>query len=459
MPGNVSLESMLREIAMPEAIRAVGLPGDLFADVAPKVLASWRQRAAVESPSHLRRRSPQTALTLLAALLAALLAECEREVTDALVDLLIATVHRIGARAERKVTNELVNAFKKVSGKENLLFAIAEASLAEPDGEVREVVYPAVRGGEQTLKELVHEYKTKGPVYRRTAQTTLKASCTNHYRRGLIGPLNVLSFRSNNAAHRPVVDAVELIKRYARAGNTTYYPLGEHVPQHRGTTGQWAELVHRADKRGRARTVRMVYEVVTFQALREQLRCKEVWVAGAGRWRDPDQDLPGDFEVRRTEHCGELRKPLDAGEFVADLRGEMAAALAALDADLPGLDWVEIAERKAGAIKFTAPEAAEEPGCGAAGRPRWPPTPPTSARGIKTCSPSGTRAAAGAGSWCTGTSSGARWWCTPRRCAPRPRRSRRWSRAPSGTAPPCRSRATMSTPTGRAKSDSASPGS
>jgi hypothetical protein len=28
------------------------------------------------------------------------------------------------------------------------------------------------------------EFKTRGPVYRRTVETTLKASYTNHYRRG-----------------------------------------------------------------------------------------------------------------------------------------------------------------------------------------------------------------------------------------------------------------------------------
>ncbi|MBB2741184.1 UNVERIFIED_ORG: hypothetical protein FHR35_001004 [Microbispora rosea subsp. rosea] len=52
----------------------------------------------MESPSHLRRRArnaPEATVTLLAALLV----EREREVTDALVDLLIATVHRVGARA------------------------------------------------------------------------------------------------------------------------------------------------------------------------------------------------------------------------------------------------------------------------------------------------------------------------------------------------------------------------
>jgi hypothetical protein len=41
-------------------------------------------------------------------------------------------------------------------------------------------VHPAVRGGEATLRELVHEYKTNGPAYRRTVQTTLRTSYTSH---------------------------------------------------------------------------------------------------------------------------------------------------------------------------------------------------------------------------------------------------------------------------------------
>ncbi|MGI5122168.1 hypothetical protein ACQEU5_21915 [Marinactinospora thermotolerans] len=236
--------------------------------------------------------------------------------------------------------------------------------MADPDGqvrEVREVVFGAVSGGEQTLKELVHEYRTKGPVYRRTVQTTLKASYTNHYRRGLIELLQVLEFRFNNSAHRPVIEALELVERYAKVGNTTYYPLGEHIPEHRGTSGQWAEVVRRDDKRGRTRTVRMVYEVATFQALREQLRCKEVWVLGAGRWRNPDEDLPADFASRRAEHYTELRKPRDPKAFTRALRTEMEAELGALDAALPDLEWVDITERKAGAIRFTAPEASPEP--------------------------------------------------------------------------------------------------
>ncbi len=119
--------------------------------------------------------------------------------------------------------------------------------------------------------------------------------------------------------------------------------------------------MYRPDKHGRRRVVRMVYEVATFQALRDQLRCKEIWVAGARRWRDPDEDLPKDFESRRAEHYASLRKPLDPAEFFGALRQEMTAALGELDDALPGLDWVDITERPAGAIKLTPLEAAPEP--------------------------------------------------------------------------------------------------
>jgi len=105
----------------------------------------------------------------------------------------------------------------------------------------------------------------------------------------------------------------------------------------------------------------MVYEVVTFQALREHLRCKEIWITGANRWRNPDEDLPADFETRRAEHYASLRKPLDPSAFITELREEMRAELDALHDALPRLDWLQIAERREGNIKLTPLDAAPEP--------------------------------------------------------------------------------------------------
>jgi hypothetical protein len=114
-PGNVSLETMLVEISKLEAIRAIGLPGGLFRGIDARIVAGWRAPAAVESPVHLREHPQPTKLALLCALLYLR----EREVTDALAQLLISTVHRINARSEEKVITELVKDFKRVTGKED----------------------------------------------------------------------------------------------------------------------------------------------------------------------------------------------------------------------------------------------------------------------------------------------------------------------------------------------------
>lgn len=81
-------------------------------------------------------------------------------------------------------------------------------------------------------------------------------------------------------------------------------------------------------KQGHTRRTRTVYEACVFQALRERLRCKEIWVVGAYEWRNPDDDLPPDFAANRAEHYQMLHKPLDAGVFAAGLRDELRSELA-----------------------------------------------------------------------------------------------------------------------------------
>ncbi|MEV4019522.1 hypothetical protein AB0J35_54460 [Nonomuraea angiospora] len=89
------------------------------------------------------------------------------------------------------------------------------------------------------------------------------------------------------------------------------------------------ELMYRADSTKRQRILRTVYECGIFQTLREKLRCKEIWVVGADRWRDPDDDLP-----RFAEFGVVLGPPPQA--FVDQLRGEMDAELSALKAPRSG---------------------------------------------------------------------------------------------------------------------------
>lgn len=67
-------------------------------------------------------------------------------------------MHRISIRAERKVEKELIADFKRVSGKNNILFRMATASLDHPEECVKDVIYPVV--SPSTLQNLVKEFKS-----------------------------------------------------------------------------------------------------------------------------------------------------------------------------------------------------------------------------------------------------------------------------------------------------------
>jgi hypothetical protein len=107
----------------------------------------------------------------------------------------------------------------------------------------------------------------------------------------LIALLGVLEFRSSNTTHRPVIEALAFVKRHAGRGGR-FYPAGEDIPIKGVVREDWRELVLQTDSRGRERIVRGAYEIAVFEALRERLRCEEIWAQGADRWRNPDEDHP-----------------------------------------------------------------------------------------------------------------------------------------------------------------------
>ncbi len=87
-----------------------------------------------------------------------------------------------------------------------MLFNLADAMLTQPDGVVRDMVFPLV--SEQTLRDLIKEWKATSPTYRVTLHTVIRNSYQGHYRRMAATFLAALQLRSNNDHHRPVMDAL-----------------------------------------------------------------------------------------------------------------------------------------------------------------------------------------------------------------------------------------------------------
>jgi Tn3 transposase DDE domain/Domain of unknown function (DUF4158) len=336
--GAVKVVTVHQEIEKLRQLRALGLPDTLFEGIPVKLVTHYRQRASREPPRELRRHPLHVRDTLLAALCW----QRQREITDTLVDLLLHIAHRIGVRAEEKVDIELLKHLRKVAGKTKLLYTLAKVCQQHPDGVVKVVIYPVV--GQQTIYDLVKEAEADREYDTRVRLVT-RASYGHHYRRVVPALLDVLRLCCNNDIHRPVMRALELLERY-RDSPLTAFPRDEDVPLDGVVRDDWCDLVE--DERHPGRINRISYEVCLLSTLREKVRCKEVWVQGAQRFRNPDEDVPQDFGRRREEYYTALRHPMDAQTFVAMLRCKLEAALAAFDADLPHNPKVKLLTSKQG---------------------------------------------------------------------------------------------------------------
>ncbi len=352
-PGPIGVETIQTELAKLHLLTSVELPAQLFAGISAQVLGRYRERAAIETLHELRRHPDPIRYTLLAAYAA----QRRPEIIDTLVELLMQLVHRIESRAERSIVKTFVAELRRVEGKPRLLYELAQAALDHPDQTVREGIYPVV--SETHLRAIVSEYQASSG-YHQQVSLRMQASYRHHYRRVIPQLLAALEIRSNNRLHRPVLEALALVRRYA-ASTEKYYPFDEQVPLEGVVKPAWRDFIREKDADGLLRVNRLSYELCVLAALRERFRCRELWVVGANKYRNPDEDLPADFTERRDDYFALLKQPLQAGVFVAELQRQMTEALAAFDRTLPKNPHVRLLPRKGGWISLSPLEPQATP--------------------------------------------------------------------------------------------------
>ena len=305
----------------------------------------------VESPFELRRHSPATRLTWLAAFVYLR----GRTITDNLVELLIDTIYQIESRAERRADRKLLASWKHVANKEAILYKMCSIAIDCPKVTLEDAYYHVI--GFNTLVNIVREL---GVVNNHdgVVRDGIRNSYKSHYRRIIPLILQILEFRSNNKLYHPIIQALDLIKKYADTKTHTF-PAHEEVPIDGVVKKQWKNAVSIKIMPGQIN--RITYEICVLEALRNQLRCREIWVVGADRYRNPDEDLPADFEIRRKEYYEALKLPLDADEFIRNQKNEMHMALIKFDSGLPKNPKVKILNKSGGWISVTPFDPQPEP--------------------------------------------------------------------------------------------------
>ncbi len=353
-PGRVGLESILAETDKLQFIGSLNLSLDIFQAINTKALKHYYQRICSESAWEVKRHPPEIRYSLFAIFLYFR----QREIIDGLIELFIQIVHRLSVRAERKLVKGLLSDFQKVHGKTTLLFSIAEAALLNPEGRVKDVIYPVV--GENILQNLLNEFKSSGPGYHQQVHKIIRASYSSHYRRMVPKILEALEFRSGNTQHRPVLMALEWIQQNRNRAQR-FIPLDEGIPIEGVIRSKWRDIVIEEDSQGEERINRINYEIYVLQALREKLRYKEIWVVNADKFRNPDEDLPADFDDKREDYYLDLGHSTDSSVFIESIQEKMCSALADLNKEIPDNQKVRILTHGKKRISITPFEAQEEP--------------------------------------------------------------------------------------------------
>ncbi|MGF1538096.1 MAG: Tn3 family transposase, partial [Elainellaceae cyanobacterium] len=139
------------------------------------------------------------------------------------------------------------------------------------------------------------------------------------------------------------------------------YPADVEVPIEGIIGNHWKEAVQAEDVDGERVVDRAIYEIAVLRSLREKLRCKEVWVSGAKRYRNPAHDVPQDFEQQRETYYQALQQPLDAQQFIQQLQTAMSQGLGRLNHGLPDNSKVEILDKHGGWIRLSPLTPQPEP--------------------------------------------------------------------------------------------------
>lgn len=329
-------------------IRKLDLPRKMLSNINPAWVDQVVRRVSGEKASEMRRHTEARQLALYGVYLMAR----ETAMTDAMVELLVETVHKIATRSKRKVVGDIAKDVERVYSKERLLIDIATASIDDPKGRICDVIFPVV--GNEKLAAIIKEGNAKGALDRRI-YAVMRNSWANHYRRMLPSLLSVLEFRSNNAVWRPVLSALDWIK--ARLDDGCRFVPQRDVPIDGVIPAKWRSSV--IDGNGRVN--RISYELCVLTQLRECIRSKEIWVVGADRYRNPDDDLSNDFMTRRSTYYSKLNLMQDASELVAMVRQELEHELLLLNETIPRNEKVRILWRGENRISITPFKPVPEP--------------------------------------------------------------------------------------------------
>lgn len=330
LSGKAGVENFSKEADKLKRIKEITFPNELAGKIPSKLLRILSRRAKNEKAGEMKTHPAR----IRYALLVGFLLTRKAEITDNLGQMFLEILQKLERGSEKEVDKEIVGDFKRVDGKPQILYRVACAVTENPSGSVSDVVFKCVK--EEVFQNIIVEHESGGSFYRTRQRYFLKNKYVRHYQRILPVMLENLDFRSGNR-RQPIIAALEIIKKYI---GTNFQHFPEDVPTDI-VTPSWKATVFEASG-DEIKVNRKGYELCVLHKLEKALKCKEVWIEGAKAFRNPQEDLPGEWETKRLHYYEMLSQKPKAEEFIAGLKEQMHEALHDFNLNIPRNSFARI---------------------------------------------------------------------------------------------------------------------
>ncbi len=343
-PGGLSLETILGEANKLRFLKSLIFP-DCLQNIPNKSLQRYYRNICTKYPSAIKAM-PETHRYALLAIFSLIK---KRQVTDNLVDLLIRLTKKIITSGENKLRKELskVIEIKKSCNQKVILNTLINAILEHENDVIKSAIYPII--SKETLETIRAKDPEKQITYNGLVHDRARNSYIHHYRRMLSPVLELLEFETRNIHYQPIIDALAVIKSQLDSG-TTYYPIHLNVPIDGAVKKSHQSFVLDYSE-GDERINRINYEICVLRNLRDKLRVKEIWVQNAFQYRNPEDDLPQDFNEKREYYYSLLNKTKTPKLFTRTIKQQLQKQLQHLNLGLPKNNSVQILKK--GYIKLS----------------------------------------------------------------------------------------------------------
>lgn len=307
---------------------------DFLNEIHPRQITVYKRRLFTDTPERTQRRPDSTryALTIIF---------CYQryiQAIDNLTEHLLHFIYQIKKAKDRKQQKLDKEIGRQLSDLDQL-YQMAQINRDFPKEIIEQAVYPSV--SQQTIDQIIRTRNFAKKTKKIIRETVIKRY-SNSYRYIIFNLLDQLKIHSSN---KLLIDALALIKRYQNS-RCSHYPIEEIVPLDNLISKQEQKNIIERDDNDNQHVLRKDYECAVFKLLRIKLRHKEAWVENANKYRNPEDDLPKDFEKRREEYFNLLGAPLSAETFISQLRQEMERHLKTFDNNYPKNDLVSIVKKK-----------------------------------------------------------------------------------------------------------------